>query len=157
MMVTLAVCILAAAAPSRASQKVKKERMTNPASAVTAETIPIFRGIERAWRSEDAAALSEFAGEQRVYLSVRGLGEEGGYYSKAQVFYLLKRMFKTTKLRRFEFVKFHNSGSKTRKVYGTAYRSFESTSGGRLFEDKVYVTLKLEGERWVVSEIKSTW
>jgi hypothetical protein len=153
----LAILLLCAAIPSRASQKVKKESMKVPTTEVTRETIPVFRGIEQAWRGGDAGALAEFVGEQRVRLSVRGLGEEGGFFSKPQVFYLFKRMFKTTKLKRFEFVKFHNSGSKTRKVYGTAYRSFESTSSGRLFQDKVYVTLKLEGERWVVSEIKSTW
>ena len=154
---TLAILLLAAAIPSYAFQKVKKERMKIPATEVTKETVPMFRGIEAAWRRGDAAALSGFVGERRVHLSVRGLGEEGGYFSKPQVFYLFKRMFKATKLKRFEFVKFHNSGSKARKVYGTAYRSFESTSSGRLFQDKVYVTLKLEGERWVVSEIKSTW
>ena len=154
---TLAILLLCAAIPSHAFQKVRKERMKIPTTEVTKETIPIFRGIEKAWRGGNAGKLAEFVGEQRVHLMVRGLGEEGGYFSKPQVFYLFKRMFKTTKLKRFEFVKFHNSGSKARKVYGTAYRSFESTSSGRLFRDKVYVTLKLEGERWVVSEIKSTW
>jgi hypothetical protein len=142
---------------SQKSRRVTKEKIRVPASEVTKETAPIFKGIERAWRSGDAGALSGFVGEQRVYLRVRGLGEEGGHFSKPQLYYLFKRMFKTTKLKRFEFVKFHNSGSKARKVYGTAYRSFENTSSGRLFQDKVYVTLKLEGERWVVSEIKSTW
>ncbi len=154
---TLAILLLSVATPSHALQKVKREGMKISKSEVTKETIPIFRGIESAWRSGNAGALAEFVGEQRVHLSLRGLGEEGGYFSKPQVFYLFKRMFKTTKLKRFEFVKFHNSGSKARKVYGTAYRSFESASSGRLFQDKVYVTLKLEGERWVISEIKSTW
>ena len=155
----MAVLMLVSSDPvhSQKSRSVTKERMKVPASEVTNETAPIFKGIERAWRNGDAGALAEYVGDQRVYLRVRGLGEEGGHYSKPQLYYLFKRMFKTTKLKRFEFVKFHNSGSKARKVYGTAYRSFENTSSGRLFQDKVYVTLKLEGERWVVSEIKSTW
>lgn len=153
----LAIAVASGPASAQTSRNLRREKVIAPAPGVAQETTPIFRTIEEAWRSGDPETISQFVGEQRVYISLRGFGEEGGYYSKPQVFYLFKRMFQRTKLKRFEFVKFYNSGSKARKVYGTAYRSFESTSSGKLFQDKVYVTLKLEGERWVVSEIKSTW
>jgi len=115
----------------------------------------VFRGIERAWRAGDAQKLAGYAGESKVLLNVRGLGEKGGYYSRSQVFYLFKDMFKSTRHKKFDFVSFHEVGEKSTKIYGIARRNYETTSNGRLFQDKIYVTLKLEGKRWVVSEMKS--
>ena len=135
----------------------KRRKPKTPVKAIPKEPVIVFRGIESAWRAGDARKLAAYAGDSKVLLNVRGLGEKGGYYSKSQVFYLFKGMFKSTKHTKFDFVKFHDVGERSNKIYGIAHRSYEVVSNGRLFQDKIYVTLKLEGKRWVVSEMKSAW
>jgi hypothetical protein len=149
---TCAVAVMSTHAPSQEGRR----RLKVPRPAVAGECMAVFNGIEEAWRKGDAQGLANYMRDSKVSVNVGGLGEKGGYYSKSQVFYLLKEMFAKTRHKRFQFVKYHDVSQNNRKVYGIAYRSYEDTSSGRLFQDKIYVTLKLEGERWVVSEMKST-
>ena len=51
---------------------------------------------------------------------------------------------------------FHNLDKPGRKVYGIAYRSYKNIRSDKVFQDKVYVTLKKEGAGWVVAEITTT-
>ena len=120
------------------------------------DPLRVFKGIESAWQRENADAIAQYVGEDRVRLDVRGMGKKGGYYSKSQVKYLFMDMFKADDQLKFEFVKFHNLEEPDRKVYGIAYRSCKSNRSGKVFQDKVYVTLGREGPTWVVAEIKTT-
>jgi hypothetical protein len=135
----------------------RRRKPKEPVATISMDPLDVFRGIETAWRTGDAQKLAAYAGDSKVMLNVRGLGEKGGYYSRSQVFYLFKGMFKSTKHKKFSFVSFHDVGEKSTKIYGIARRNYEVVSTGRLFQDKIYVTLKLEGNRWVVSEMKSAW
>lgn len=143
--------------PGASSGQDRRKKPKVPVKAVPKDPKIVFRGIESAWRTGDAQRLASFAGDSKVLLNVRGLGEKGGYYSRSQVFYLFKGMFKSTKHKKFDFVKFHDVGARSSKIYGIAHRNYENVSNGRLFQDKIYVTLKLEGKRWVISEMKSAW
>ena len=122
----------------------------------TQDPLKVFKGIERAWQRENADGIAGYAGSGRVYLDVRGIGKKGGYYSRSQVKYLFKDMFKADDQVKFEFVKFHNLEEPDRKVHGIAYRSCKNHRSGKVFQDKVYVTLGREGSGWVVAEIKTT-
>ena len=133
--------------PKKTEEK-KEVRVQDP--------LRVFKGIERAWQGENADAIAAYVGEDRVRLDVRGLGKKGGYYSKSQVKYLFRDMFKADDQLKFEFVKFHNLEEPDRKVYGIAYRSCKNHRSGKVFQDKVYVTLGREGPGWVVAEIKTT-
>ena len=114
----------------------------------------IFERIESAWKAGDAETISSFVGDGKVLVQT-GPGGRGGFYSRPQVFYLLKRMFKETELLRFEFVKFHNLEKPGRKVYAIAYRSSRALRSDKVSQDKVYITLGREGKDWVIVEIKT--
>ena len=116
----------------------------------------IFKGIETAWKSADSEKLSGYAGESRIYLKVEGMDKDPGFFSKSQVYYLFKTMFANYRQTKFEFVRYHNVDRSDRKVFGIAHRNYKNSRSGKLFQDKVYVTLKKEGKRWVVAEIKTT-
>ena len=118
--------------------------------------LKVFHGLERAWKGGDAEAVASFAGEGRIYLDVRGMGKKGGFFSRSQVYYLFRNMFKDENQLKFEFVRFHNIDKPDRRVYGIAYRSWKNVRTGKVFQDKVYVTLGREGSGWVVAEIKTT-
>ena len=40
-------------------------------------------------------------------------------------------------------------------MYAVAERKYKRNDDGRLFEDKIYVSLQLENDLWVISEVKS--
>jgi hypothetical protein len=157
---SIAIPVLLTASPSF-SQDIevieKKELKKENGKTVEAQDpLKIFKEIERAWQKENADGIAAFAGEGQVFLDVRGIGKKGGYYSKSQVKYLFKDMFKVDDQLKFEFVKFQNLEEPDRKVYGIAYRSCKNIRSGKVFQDKVYVTLGREGPAWVVAEIKTT-
>jgi hypothetical protein len=153
----LLLAILFVLGPGAQAEQDRRKKPKVPIPTIPKDPMVVFRGIEVAWRSGNARKLAAFAGESKVLLNVRGLGEKGGYYSRSQVFYLFKGMFKSTKHKKFNFVKFHDVGAGSNKIYGIYRRSYEDSSNGRLFQDKIYVTLKFEGKRWIVSEMKSAW
>jgi len=152
--------LLLAASPALSQEKRKDEprkiEKKEPASVAAQDPLKVFKGLERAWQKENADAIASFAGEGRVFLDVRGIGKKGGYYSRSQVKYLFKDMFETDDQVKFEFIKFQNLEEPDRKVYGIAYRSCKNNRSGKVFQDKVYVTLGREGPAWVVAEIKTT-
>lgn len=153
----LILAVIVVTSPGAHSMQDRRKKAKTPVNALPKDPMVVFRGIESAWRAGDAQRLSAYAGDSKVLLNVRGLGEKGGYFSRSQVFYLFKGMFKSTRHKKFSFVKFHDVGKRSNKIYGIAHRNYEVISNGRLFQDKIYVTLKLEGKRWVVSEMKSAW
>jgi hypothetical protein len=67
----------------------------------------------------------------------------------------LKDLFKYTLTKKFDFVQFRNVDSGKQRVYAVAERYYKRTDDGRLFKDKIYVSLHLEERRWVIHEIKS--
>ncbi|UCF04195.1 MAG: DUF4783 domain-containing protein [bacterium] len=138
------------------SQKKKVERIGASPERVYTRPISVFRGLAKAWESGNAEAISRFAGDSKIFLNVRGIGQRGGYFSRPQVRYLFQRMFKAATPVKFKFVKYHNLDKPDRRVYGVAQRSYKKVRNNRLYQDKVYVTLRKEGERWVVAEIKTT-
>ena len=156
---SIAIPVLLAASSSF-SQDIKKdpkrEIKRNEKTIKVQDPLKVFKGIERAWQKENADGIASYAGNGRVFLDVRGIGKKGGYYSRSQVKYLFKDMFKADDQLKFEFIKFKNLEEPDRKVYGIAYRSCKNNRSGKVFQDKVYVTLGREGSAWVVAEIKTT-
>lgn len=156
---SIAIPVLLTAAPTF-SQEVQKDKdreidKEEPAVKVQ-DPLKVFKGIEKAWQKENADGIASYAGGGRVFLDVRGIGQKGGYYSRSQVKYLFKDMFKADDQLKFEFVKFHNLEEPDRKVYGIAYRSCKNIRSGKVFQDKVYVTLGRDGPAWVVADIRTT-
>lgn len=136
--------------------RVGKEK-AGPVPKISRPAAPlnVFADIEDGWRRGRADKILRHFGRGKVAISVAGIGPTGGFFSKNQSYYLFKDLFKYTITKRFEFVRYRNIGNKGKKVYGVAQRAYKRRNDGRLFKDKIYVSLRREGERWVVSEIKS--
>jgi hypothetical protein len=134
----------------------KSKRIGGSPERVYTRPQSVFRELEKAWERGDAEAISRFAGDSKIFLNVKGIGQRGGYFSRPQVRYLFQRMFKAANPVKFKFVKYHNLDEPDRRVYGVAQRSYKKVRNNRLYQDRVYVTLRREGKRWVVAEIKTT-
>jgi hypothetical protein len=119
----------------------------------------IFADIERGWNTRNVDLILRHFGTQKVAISVDGTGPSGGTFSRSQSYYLLKDLFRYTTTKKFEFVQYRKPGDDGRDTFAIAERHYRKTDDGRLFTDKVYVSLHLEHDddqkRWVVDEIKS--
>ena len=95
---SIAIPVLLTASPSFAQdiEKIdKRELKKEKEKTVTVQDpLKVFKGIEKAWQKENADGIALYAGGGRVFLDVRGIGKKGGYYSRAQVKYLFRDMFK---------------------------------------------------------------
>jgi len=119
----------------------------------------VFADIERGWNTRNVDLILRHFGSQKVAISISGTGPSGGTFSRNQSYYLLKDLFRYTATKKFEFVQYRKPGDEGRDTFAIAERQYRKTDDGRLFTDKVYVSLHLEHdddqERWVVDEIKS--
>lgn len=135
---------------TRRPRRAKGEEEARPAGPMD-----VFADIERAWNGRKADPILAHFGKGKVAISLDG---KGGKFSKSQSYYLLKDMFKYTITKKFEFVQYRKPGEKGNTTFAVAERHYQRTDDGRLFKDKIYVALHLEGGdggRWVVDEIKS--
>jgi hypothetical protein len=122
----------------------------------------VFSDIEKGWNSETVGLILKHFGEGKVAISIDGTGPSGGHFSRNQSYYLLTDMFKYTITKKFEIVQYRKPSDNGNTSFIVADRFYQRTNDGRLFKDKIYVSLHLEsaenapgGKRWVVDEIKS--
>lgn len=125
----------------------------------TGGPMDVFADIERGWNAGNVDMILRHFGAQKVAISVEGTGPSGGTFSRNQSYYLLKDLFRYTITRKFEFTDYRKPGDEGGRSFAIAERHYQKTDDGRLFKDKVYVSLHVEKDddqpRWVVDEIKS--
>ena len=121
----------------------------------TSRVDPIFSRIEKAWAAGDARALVRTFGRRKVFISLPDGGPAGGLFSRDQSYYILKDLFGTARTEEFAFVTIHGPEAERSTAFGLAKRVFRPRDAGSALRDRVFVSLVLEGDRWVVSEIKS--
>jgi hypothetical protein len=115
----------------------------------------VFADIEEGWRKENVQQILRHYGQGKVAIAIEGIGPTGGTFSKNQSHYLFKDLFKYTITTKFEFVQYRSASDNRTSVYAVAERVYKRNDDGRLFEDKIYVSLENEDDVWVISEIKS--
>ncbi len=123
----------------------------------------VFADIENGWKAKTIEKILDHFGRGKVTISIDGTGPSGGQFSKNQSYYLFKDLFKYTITRKFEFVQYRKPNKKGNTTFAVAERHYQKRDDGRLFKDKIYVSLHLERSRdgktasgqWVIDEIKS--
>jgi hypothetical protein len=147
-------------APSQISQVEDPNAKTAPSPEPTtvegeAGPIGVFADVETGWKSEQVQQILRHYPRGKVAISIEGSSPTGGQFSRNQSYYLFQDLFKYTITEKFQFVQYRHVSDGRDKVYAVAERQFRRNDDGRLFKDKIYVSLHLEEDRWVISEIKS--
>jgi hypothetical protein len=141
------------------SDQVKDVKDTKAKKAPDAEAqsgpILVFADIEAGWNKEQVEQILQHYGKGKVAIAIEGSGPTGGKFSRNQSYYLLKDLFTYTITEKFEFVQYRHVTDGRDDVYAVAERKYKRNDDGRTFKDKIYVSLHLEDDRWVISEIKS--
>jgi hypothetical protein len=116
---------------------------------------PTFASIERAWVVGSADAVLEHFGKRKVFISLPEGGPDGGTYSRAQSYFILKELFDATRTEEFSFVSIRQPEEQPQTAVGRAERTFRFRDSSRTQRDRIFVSLVREGDRWVIAEIKS--
>jgi len=120
-------------------------------SKITPEKV--FDDVEEGWQSETVELITKHISDNhKVYVSFEKDGPKPGYYSKDQVYYLFKDIFKNTITEKFEFTKYDISAS---EPYAVAERHYKLNADGVLNKDKIYVSLIKDSKCWVLNKIRS--
>jgi hypothetical protein len=138
-------------------QKKRASRQKTHTEAEPRATGPmeVFSEIERGWNANKVDLILKHFGESKVSIAVEA-GPTGGKFSRSQSYYLLKDLFKYTITKKFEFVQYRRPSKNGKTSFAVAERVYQKSDDGRLFKDKIYVSLHMEkGGQWVVNEIKS--
>ncbi len=123
--------------------------------ALALRPAPVFASLERAWVVGNADSVLEHFGKRKVYISLPDGGPDGGLFSRAQSYFILKGFFDTTRTEEFSFISIRQLESPTGTAVGQAERTFRRRDSSRLLQDRLFVSLVQEDDRWVVAEIKS--
>ncbi len=145
-------------APPAAGASQSSKESSDSAGVVTADSLGpmgVFADIEDGWKKEKVQQILRHYGKGKVAISIEGSGPTGGTFSKNQSHYLFQDLFKYTIPTKFGFVQYRNASDDETRVYAVAERTYKRNDDGRLFADKIYVSLQLEDDAWVISEIKS--
>jgi len=116
---------------------------------------PIFASLERAWVVGNADSVLEHFGKRKVYISLPDGGPDGGVFSRAQSYFILKDFFDATRTEEFSFVSIRQLEDPPGTAVGRAERIFRKRDSSRLLQDRLFVSLVQEDDHWVVAEIKS--
>ena len=121
---------------------IKSEINSNSQNTVAYEILEeIEMGISKTHLSAISPQLSS-----HIYLSF--LNGVSGYYSANQAYYVLENFFKEYKVTSFKFDSF-NFNTVTPFAKGT----YNYENKGNRSEAKVYLTMKLTGESWKITQI----
>lgn len=115
----------------------------------------VFAHIERGWVVGSADVVLEQFGKRKVFISLPDGGPQGGHFSRAQSYFILKDLFDSTRTEEFSFATIRQPEEQRNTAIGLAERTFRKRDSSRTQQDRIFVSLVLENGRWVVSEIKS--
>lgn len=144
------------------STRAPREKPAQPAQPevsakgeLPAGPMAVFSDIERGWNGNNVDLILKHFGKGKVSIAIEA-GPTGGNFSKSQSYYLLKDLFKYTITKKFEFTQYRKPNESGKSTFAVAERLYQKTDDGRLFKDKIYVSLHADEDgQWVVNEIKS--
>jgi hypothetical protein len=116
---------------------------------------PVFASIERAWMIGSADSVLAHVGDRKIYISLPDGGPAGGTFSRAQSYFIFKQMFDATRTEEFSFVSIGRAEGTDAEALGRAERTFRLRDSSRLQQDRIFISLQQEGDRWIIAEIKS--
>jgi len=126
-----------------------------PVPPAGAAATPVFATIAEAWTRGNARALVQHFGTRKVTISLPEGGAAGGQFSREQSYFILEDLFAAASTEEFTFVAIREPREQLATAFGVARRACRPRDRGGVVHDRVFVSLVLEDDRWVVSEIKS--
>jgi len=163
--ITFATCcliLIAGGAPEAASFPADPDT-SGASSWVEAEGRQLLRessplvtlaAIEQAWNMGWVDSIVTFFPEGKIALRLDKNVPESASFTQKQASYMLRDSFRYRITESFEFLEFKYKASGKKPPFGKAQWSFRREPAGKTIVAKVHVTLRKEGERWLISGIR---
>jgi len=113
-----------------------------------------FAAIEQAWNAGQADSIASFFPGDQIALRLEKNVPESASFTKKQASYMLADSFRYRITESFRFLEFKQDKKGKKPPLGKAQWSFRREPGGKVDIAKVQVTLRKEGEHWVISGIR---
>ncbi len=146
-------------APARAQSDVEprpvRSQLRAPEPAVPASLQEIFRRIAMYWEDQNARAIAQLAGGTRVYVSVQRMGVNERL-AASQLQYLLEELFADSREMETRFPAYtaYDPGAGT--AYAVGERVWLDPQDDEQRVDRVFVSARNDGGRWLLTEIRLT-
>jgi hypothetical protein len=135
--------LISCAALVTAQENKYLNKLNRSSQAVPAQKI--FQELEEAITQGNVSAIARFFSSQTYFSLTNG---SSGYYSSNQAFYILENFFNVYQVRAFRF---NNIQAGENNPYATGVYNYELR--GRRDTAQVYVSLKLAGNSWKITQI----
>jgi hypothetical protein len=113
-----------------------------------------FAAIERAWSMGWVDSIVTFFPEEKITLRLDKNVPEAASFTQKQASYMLRDSFRYKVTESFGFLEFKYRKSGNKPPFGKAQWTFRREPAGKIIVAKVHVTLRKEGERWLISGIR---
>ena len=113
-----------------------------------------FAEIEQAWNMGWVDSIATFFPEEKIALRLDKNAPESAFFTRKQASYMLRDSFRYRATESFKFLEFKYGKSGKKPPLAKAQWSFRREPAGKIIVAKVQVTLRKEGERWLISGIR---
>jgi len=113
-----------------------------------------FAAIEQAWNMGWVDSIVTFFPEEKITLRLDKNVPESASFTQKQASYMLRDSFRYKVTESFEFLEFRYKKGGKHPPSGKAQWSFRKEPTGKMIVARVRVTLRKEGERWLISGIR---
>jgi len=113
-----------------------------------------FAAIEQAWNAGQADSIASFFPGDKIALRLEKNVPESASFTKKQASYMLADSFRYRITESFRFLEFKQDKKGKKPPLGKAQWTFRREPAGKVDVAKVQVTLRKEGEHWLISGIR---
>jgi hypothetical protein len=114
----------------------------------------VFQSVRKGWRNGTPGPFERYLGKGKVRLDFGEGGPRGGLYTRGQAYYLLKDYFRRTHTVEIGFLRTSEGATKGSRPYALLERMCRDRHGV-ISKEVVFVSLALEGDQWVISELRA--
>jgi hypothetical protein len=114
----------------------------------------VFRAVEMGWRTGTPKPFERHLGKGKVWLDFGEGGLRGGLYGKSQTYYMLADYLKRKPTVSTSMIKMSEKNGKNTRPYARFESTYRYKTGPNK-KEVIFVSLVLEDNRWVISEIRA--
>lgn len=125
-----------------------------PGALRGASPLVTFAAIEQAWSRGWADSIAIYFPDGQIVLRLDKNTPESASFTKKQASYMLRDSFRYRVTESFTFLEFKYKKNEKNPPLAKAQWAFLTEPAGKAIVAKVEITLRKEGERWLISGIK---
>jgi hypothetical protein len=121
---------------------------------VVVRPLTVFRGVEKGWQNGTPKPFERYLGKGKVRLELGEGGPRGGLFTRSQAYYLLADYLRRAQTLSVKLARMSDGTDRSSRPYALLERKCRYRNGV-IRNEVVFVSLKSEDGRWVISELRA--